>query len=73
MENAVLREIGLSKNECRVYLSLIKLGSGTVQEISKKSNVHRANVYDVLNKLMEKGLVSYIIKKGKRLYQTTEL
>jgi sugar-specific transcriptional regulator TrmB len=72
MEKAVLKEIGLSKNESKVYLALLKLGSETVLEISKKSNVHRANVYDVLGKLIEKGLVSYVVKKGKRLYQATE-
>ncbi|MBW2963509.1 helix-turn-helix domain-containing protein [Candidatus Woesearchaeota archaeon] len=72
MEKLVLKELGLSKNESKVYLALLKLGSDTILEISKKSNVHRANVYDVLGKLIEKGLASYVVKGGKRCYQATE-
>ena len=72
MEKAVLKEIGLSQNESKVYLAMLRLGSDTVLGITKKSGVHRSNVYDVLGKLMEKGLVSYVVKEGKRMYQATE-
>ncbi|RLE45719.1 MAG: TrmB family transcriptional regulator, partial [Candidatus Methanomethylicota archaeon] len=37
----VLREMGLSKNEIKVYLTLLKLGSANVGDITKKSGVHR--------------------------------
>ena len=66
MYEEVLREVGLSLNEARVYETLLKLGESSVQEISDKSKVHRRNVYDSLKKLIEKGLASEVfIKKEK--------
>ncbi len=66
MYEELLRELGLSPNEAKVYEALIILGEASVQKISNKSKVHRRNVYDALNKLIEKGLVSEIfIKKEK--------
>jgi len=66
MYEEILREIGLSLNEARVYETLLKLGEASVQEISDKSKVHRRNVYDSLKKLIEKGLASEVfIKKEK--------
>ncbi|MBD3164031.1 hypothetical protein GF323_02435 [Candidatus Woesearchaeota archaeon] len=60
---------GLTKNE-RVYLALLKLGSATAVEITKKSKVHRVNVYDVLERLREKGLISTIFESNKRIYES---
>ena len=65
----VLRKIGLSGNEVKVYLALLRLGSASVTEIMKKSGVHRANVYDTLEKLIEKGLVSNVIRMNKKYFE----
>ena len=59
----------LSKNEVAVYLTLLKIGSTKVTEISEKSKVPRTFVYDILNALIKKGLVSYVIKSGVRYYE----
>src|SRR3989344_9034603 len=63
-----LSQAGLTKNEAKVYLALIKLGSATAAEITKHSHVHRVNVYDVLERLREKGLISTIMQAQKRVY-----
>ena len=68
MLDTVLVELGLTKNEVKVYLALLKLGSGTVLEITKVSKVHRVNVYDVLERLSEKGLISNVVESDKRIY-----
>lgn len=65
----VLKTAGLSANEARVYLALLELGSASVVEISKKSRVHRVNVYDALERLMVQGLVSAVVKVNKRYYE----
>ncbi len=65
MYEELLREIGLSVNEARVYEALLELGESSVQDISLKSKVHRRNVYDSINKLIEKGLASEVIKSQK--------
>lgn len=69
LKEQVLEELGLSKNEIKVYLTLLELGSATSWEISKKNKIHRTNTYDALNRLVKKGLVSYITSKGKKIYQ----
>ena len=72
MYEELLRSIGLSTNEARVYETLLKLGEASVQLVSLKSGVHRRNVYDSLAKLQEKGLVSYVIKEGIRYFEAAD-
>ncbi len=64
---SVLENIGLSKNEAKVYLALLFLGSSTAGEIARKSRLDRRNVYDALERLCERGLVGFV-QKGKIKY-----
>ena len=66
-ENA-LESIGLSPNEAKIYEALIHLGKASVTQIAKKSNIHRRNVYDSLNRLLEKGLTFQIFQAGENIY-----
>jgi sugar-specific transcriptional regulator TrmB len=67
-----LKEYGLTDKEINVFLSLLSLGAVKIQEIQKRIGLPRTTVYNTLNYLMEKGLVSKIISKGVSLYSTTE-
>lgn len=67
--NANLREIGLTENESKVYLSLLELGPVNAGLITRKSGLHRRVVYDVIDRLIKKGLIGYIIRNGVRLFQ----
>jgi len=69
MYQELLQKTGLSLNEARVYEALLYLGEANVNKISIKSKVHRRNVYDSLNKLIEKGLVSETFVKGEKLFK----
>jgi len=69
MDEQILSEIGLSINESKIYVALLELGLSTITEISKRCNIHRTNVYDSINKLVEKGLVSYIQKDKVTFYE----
>jgi len=69
MYEELLRETGLSHNEARVYEALLHTGEASVQTISIKSKVHRRNVYDSINKLMEKGLASEVFIKGEKNFK----
>ena len=71
MYQETLQNTGLSLNESRVYEALLYLGEANVQSISIKSKVHRRNVYDSLNKLIEKGLTSETFVKGEKLFKPT--
>ncbi len=69
MKEEVLTDLGLSKNESKVYISLLEMGTGNPTKISDSSSIHRVNVYDALNRLKEKGLVSESKLDGKKNYQ----
>jgi len=71
MYEEVLREVGLSLNEARVYEAMLQLEEVNVHAISVKSKVHRRNVYDALSKLMDKGLVAEFIIKGEKQFKAT--
>jgi len=64
-----LRNIGLTNGESRTYLSLLKLGSSTVGPIVKESGISYSKIYEVLGRLLEKGLVSYNIKEKTKYFQ----
>ncbi len=64
-----LLKIGLTEGEAKVYLALSELGSSTVGPIVKKSKVAYSNIYDILNRLIEKGIVSFIIKNKTKYFQ----
>lgn len=72
METDYLERIGLTKNQSLVYLSLLKLGTSTAQAIIKESGMHRAIIYDCLQKLDEISLVTSVIKDYKRYFQAIE-
>jgi sugar-specific transcriptional regulator TrmB len=67
----VLEEIGLSEGEIKVYLALLKLGSVPVSDIKEESGLHRTTIYDFLEKLLNKGLVNFVIRKGVKFYKAT--
>lgn len=63
-----LIELGFALNEAKVYLALVKLGSATTSDITRESGVHRVNVYEIIDKLKHKGLVSSLKKGRKAMY-----
>jgi sugar-specific transcriptional regulator TrmB len=64
-----LRRLGLTNNEIGVYIALLGLGSAGVGEIIKSSKLHRAAVYDTLDRLAAKGLASYVISANRKKFQ----
>lgn len=67
-----LRKLGLTDGEARAYAALLELGSTTVGPVVKKSGVAYSKIYEVLQRLIEKGLVSYIIKEKTKYFQAVE-
>jgi len=63
-----LRSIGLGKNEVEIYTSLVKLGASSVLEISKETKIHRSNVYEALDNLLNNGLILKTVKEKKSLF-----
>ena len=59
-----LSNLGLSERESSVYLALLELGQTTTGPLSKKSSIPNSKIYEVLNSLEEKGLVSWVLKNN---------
>ncbi len=71
MYEEALKSLGLSENEIKTYVALLELGATKVEIISKRVNLPRTTVYGILNSLLEKGLVAYVIKSGVKHYEAT--
>jgi len=66
-----LTQAGLTENESKVYLALIDLGPALAGQISRKTGMHRRTVYDTTEMLIKKGLVGYILKNNRRMFQAS--
>jgi len=64
MENRYLQELGFTPGEEKIYFSLTKLGTSTITPIAKESGVSRSKVYEILEKLAQKGIVSHFKKNN---------
>jgi len=59
-------ELGLSKNEGKVYEVLVKFGKLGAGEVSGRSGVSYSKIYNILDSLINKGLVKVIPEKSKK-------
>jgi len=67
-----LREYGLSEKEAIVYLALLNGGTMTVTPLLKKTQLQRGSLYDLLERLTEKGLVSYAIIANRKSFEAVD-
>ena len=72
MYTSALLEAGLTKSETKVYLALLRNGELTKTPLVKEAKISPSKVYDVLNKLKEKGLVSEIIKRNIKHFNAAQ-
>ena len=72
MDSETLESIGLTKGEANVYLTLVRLGNTSTGAIIKESNVSRSKVYDVLERLKQKGLVTEVTKQNVKFFEATD-
>ncbi len=66
--NKIISKLDLNKNQSKVYLTLLQMGSGSIQEVSKKSRIKRTSAYSILDGLIQKGLVVLSQKGAHREY-----
>jgi len=71
MNEQILEEIGLTKGEIKVYLTLLKLGETTTGAIIDNANISSGKIYEILDKLIKKGLVSYIVKEKTKYFTSS--
>ncbi len=63
----MLTSLGLTEGEAEIYLALLKMGSASIMKLAKKTGRHRTHIYDTVEKLKQKGLVSESIVDSKKV------
>ena len=63
-----LIKAGLTGNEAKVYLELLKKGELSANQVAKSLGMDRTLSYSVLNHLIDKGQVGYVIKENKKIF-----
>jgi sugar-specific transcriptional regulator TrmB len=69
MDTKVLEEIGLTNAEIKVYLALLELGTSNAGPILDRTGMQNSVVHLALNRLIEKGIVSYVKEGRRKQYQ----
>lgn len=68
----VLKELGFTEREIKVYLALLETGSSTVGPIATLSGLQHTKVYETLSKLLAKGLVRYVVVSKTKHFEASE-
>lgn len=68
----ILTNLGLTEKEAKVYLASLEIGTNVVSEIAKKAKINRVTTYDILQKLIEKALVSKFTKNKVKYFTAIE-
>ena len=63
-----LKDFGLTEKEIKLYLKLLELGSAASGELIRELGFYSKTIYELLDKLIDKGLVSFVIKSNIRYY-----
>ena len=69
MDKNSLIKLGLSQSESALYLVLFRVGASDVNRLVQETGFYKANVYQALERLCDKGIISKVIEKGRRVYQ----
>ena len=56
--NEMLKDIGFTQNESRVYIKLLEVGESKTGVLCKQLNIPSSNIYSILESLINKGVVS---------------
>ena len=71
MDISILEEAGLSPREAKVYLAMLEAGPSLAGVLARKTGVHRRNIYDILDRLIKNGLVGYILRNNRRIFEAS--
>jgi sugar-specific transcriptional regulator TrmB len=69
MRQNILEDMGLTPSEAKIYLILLEKGASLAGFISRNTGIHRRSVYDAIERLIQKGLVSYIKSNNRKYFE----
>ncbi len=68
MNTAPLKHLGMTPKEIDVYLALISLKSASIFQLKSRARTSRKSIYEILQRLLDRGLISYTVKDGKKMF-----
>lgn len=71
--NEELKKLGLNEIESNIYLSLLRSSQQSTVTLSKNTGINRRTIYDNLELLINKGLVTYNIFKGTKFFNANDV
>jgi len=72
MDEQLLEKLGFTRGESKVYLALLKLGNVTSGPVVEESGISKSKVYEILERLTKKGIVSQVIERGVMYFQPVQ-
>lgn len=70
--NNILQSLGLNEKEAKVYIALLRLNESSATKIAKKAKIGRTLTYQILDKLIDKGLVNYFVKNDVKFFSPAD-
>ncbi|MBR9691876.1 hypothetical protein GOV06_03745 [Candidatus Woesearchaeota archaeon] len=72
MNTEPLEKLGLQEAGIKIYLALLKKGLSTATQMSQYTGLNRSHIYDKLDILLEKGLISFVIKNNVKYFKASD-
>ncbi len=69
MDHEYLTELGLSDKQTTLYLALLELGQAKASDLAKRTGFKRPSVYDMLNNLVQRGLITCNMQGKRQFFQ----
>ena len=68
-----LTKLGLSKEEARIYLACLENSGLSVVDLARMTGIARTTLYTPINSLLKKKLLSYVVRKKRKLLRAAPL
>src|SRR3989344_8993914 len=72
MTQTIFESLGLSPNEAKIYETLVEKGESSISDIATAARIHRRNVYDAIQRLIDKGLCFQIFSAKENKYNAVD-
>ncbi len=64
--------LGFTKNEIKIYLTLLRLGRTRAGKLAKEARLERTSTYNSLSRLISQGIVGYVIEANEKVFYAAE-
>lgn len=64
----IFENLGIDEKQASVYLACLELGTATIQELADKSGIKRTSIYNFLDEMKGKGLLSEVEQDGRTVF-----